>query len=68
MRNYAIAKVTNNQLDAMHETVAMHYFCTGTASKRIEDEHLQKAYQLINTSVTLPDQKRLGGKLLEICF
>lgn len=68
MRNYVIAKVTKNQLDAMHETLAMHYFCTGTAFKRIEDEHLLKAFQLINPSVTLPDRKRLGGKLLEICF
>jgi hypothetical protein len=68
MRNYAIPKVTKNQLDAMHEKLAMHYFCTGTAFRRIQEKHLLQAFQLINPSVTLPTRKRLGGYLLDVCF
>ncbi|KAH9245455.1 hypothetical protein BASA81_017052 [Batrachochytrium salamandrivorans] len=52
--NYAAPKLTKEQLAILHETIAMHYFCTGTSFQRIEEQHLLKAFQVVNPSVTLP--------------
>ncbi|KAH9245351.1 hypothetical protein BASA81_017180 [Batrachochytrium salamandrivorans] len=53
--NYAAPKLTKGQLATLHETIAMHYFCTGTSFQRIEEQHLLKAFQVVNPSVTLPN-------------
>jgi hypothetical protein len=52
----------------MHETLDMHYYCMGTSFHHIKEQHLLKAFQLVNPSLTLPTRKRLAGTLLDICF
>ncbi|KAH6578256.1 hypothetical protein BASA50_004697 [Batrachochytrium salamandrivorans] len=66
--NYAAPKLTKGQLATLHETIAMHYFCTGTSFQRIEEQHLLKAFQVVNPSVTLPSRQKLAGSLLESCY
>ncbi|KAH6600482.1 hypothetical protein BASA50_002268 [Batrachochytrium salamandrivorans] len=66
--NYAAPKLTKEQLAILHETIAMHYFCTGTSFQRIEEQHLLKAFQVVNPSVTLPSRQKLAGSLLESCY
>ena len=50
------------------ETMALHYYITGTAFQRIEDENLVKAIKMLRSHAVLPDRKKLSGVLLDKCY
>ncbi|KAH6565581.1 hypothetical protein BASA62_007171 [Batrachochytrium salamandrivorans] len=46
----------------------MHYYLTGTAFSRIEEENLLSAFRICQPDIVLPDRKKLGGALLDSCY
>ena len=63
--NYGSAKLIKGQLAALHESLAMHSFSTGTSFQQIKDPNVLKAFQIANPSVTLPTRQKLAGPLLD---
>ncbi|KAH6572359.1 hypothetical protein BASA60_006673 [Batrachochytrium salamandrivorans] len=55
-------------LTKIEEALAMHYYLTGTAFSRIEEENLLSAFRICQPDIVLPDRKKLGGALLDSCY
>jgi hypothetical protein len=50
--------MSKKEMDKMHELFAMHYYMTGTAFMRAEEEHLLEALQVLRPDVTIPSGKQ----------
>ncbi|KAE8907400.1 hypothetical protein PF003_g8620 [Phytophthora fragariae] len=46
----------------------MHYYVTATSFQRIEDPHLQRAFDICRPGVKLPCRQKLSDELLDACF
>ncbi|KAE8955479.1 hypothetical protein PR001_g32088 [Phytophthora rubi] len=46
----------------------MHYYVTVTPFQRIEDPHLQRAFDICRPGVKLPCRQKLSDELLDACF
>ena len=66
--SYGTTPLTKDQLMELHEKFAMHFYATGNAFMRVEEENLLSAFQIANPSVTLPNRHRLSGYLLDKCY
>jgi len=50
------------------ETIALHYYVTGTAFQRIEEKNLATAIHMLRPDAALPDRRKLAGPLLDKCY
>jgi hypothetical protein len=66
MRNYALPPLSHAAKIKFQQTIALHYYLTGTAFQRIEDDTLAKAIALLRPDAgLLPSRKMLSGPLLD---
>ncbi|KAH9275086.1 hypothetical protein BASA83_002309 [Batrachochytrium salamandrivorans] len=65
---YTLPKLMKRDLTKIEEVLAMHYYLTGTAFSRIEEENLLSAFRICRPDIVLPDRKKLGGALLDSCY
>ncbi|KAH6579457.1 hypothetical protein BASA61_010209 [Batrachochytrium salamandrivorans] len=65
---YTLPKLMKRDLTKIEEALAMHYYLTGTAFSRIEEENLLSAFRICRPDIVLPDRKKLGGALLDSCY
>ncbi|KAH6591400.1 hypothetical protein BASA61_004910, partial [Batrachochytrium salamandrivorans] len=65
---YTLPKLMKRDLAKIEEALAMHYYLTGTAFSRIEEENLLSAFRICRPDIVLPDRKKLGGALLDSCY
>ncbi|KAH6578244.1 hypothetical protein BASA60_003702 [Batrachochytrium salamandrivorans] len=65
---YTLPKLMKRDLTKIEEALAMHYYLTGTAFSRIEEENLLSAFRICRPDIVLPDRKELGGALLDSCY
>jgi hypothetical protein len=57
IRCFALPNLSNKDLGAFHELLAMHFYMTGTTFARIEESHLVATIQKLRLDVTLPSRK-----------
>jgi hypothetical protein len=68
MVQYTLPAMSAKLNTEFQETMALHYYITGTAFQRIEDENLVKAIKMLRPDAVLPDRKKLSGVLLDKCY
>jgi len=65
---YALPPMSTKLNNQFQETIALHYYVTGTAFQRIEEKNLTKAIHMLRPDAVLPDRHKLGGVLLDKCY
>lgn len=68
MTQYALPPMSTKLKNQFQETIALHYYMTGTAFQRIEEKNLTTAIHLLRPDAVLPDRHKLGGVLLDQCY
>jgi len=62
------APVANASKEMVEQSIAMHYYVTGTSFARIEEGNLLTALKVLRSDVQLPSRKKLAGPVLENAF
>ena len=65
---YGVPKLTNGETRKVESCLAMHYYITGTAFHRIEEEHLLEAFQICRNDIKSPNCKKLSNELMTSCY
>ena len=60
LRSFAIPESNASNQKKFNQYMAMHFYCTGTSFRRIEDPYLLRAVQLLRPGVKLPTRLQLG--------
>ena len=72
LRSFVIPELNASNQKKFNQYMAMHFYCTGTSFRRIEDPYLLRAVQLLQPGVKLSTRLQLGddssGGLLEGCY
>ena len=65
---YTLPPMSTKQKNEFQETIALHYYVTGTSFQRVEDNNFSKAIHMLRPDAVLPDRHKLGGPLLDKCY
>jgi len=68
MTQYTLPPMTISMQAQFEETLALHYYVTGTAFQRVEEKNLARALHMLRPDVILPDRHKLAGPLLDKCY
>lgn len=60
--------LTIKEKKAFDEKIALHYYLTGSAFQRVEEESFLSAVRMLNPFITLPNRRRLAGTLLTTVY
>ena len=67
MKQFCLPSFKQSGLKKIEDSLAMHFFITGTSFQRVEEKHLLDAFKVARPDVELPNRKILAGRALERC-
>jgi Protein of unknown function (DUF 659)/hAT family C-terminal dimerisation region len=65
---YTLPPVPERVQAQFEETIALHFYLTGTSFQRVEEKNLAQAIHLLRPDAALPTRQKLAGPLLDECY
>ena len=68
MKQFCLPRLEQSELKQIEDSLAMHFYITGTSFQWVEEKHLLFAFKVARPDVELPNRKILAGPALERCY
>ncbi|KAH9273338.1 hypothetical protein BASA83_004337 [Batrachochytrium salamandrivorans] len=65
MKDFCLPRLKQSELKKIENSLAMHFYITGTSFQRVEEKYLIDAFKVARPDVVLPNRKILAGRALE---
>lgn len=68
MKEFCLPPLKQSELKKIENSLAMHFYITGTSFQRVEEKHLLDAFKVARPDVELPNRRILAGRALESTY
>jgi len=65
---FTVPVMKGPEQEAVHKSLAMFFYNSGTPFQRVEDPYLRRSFELARPGLKLPNRKRLAGDLLDDAY